>query len=158
MDGEREFVEHFLYVFKAPVITWPGYEELAKGHRDRITTYRLAGVKDIQEKKATDYEAMLYVSTASLAVPLDHDWVKLYTRLFREFYGSEKSDYIGITEEKVYENELHQLYRLKSWIYKRQMEHLKPLLRDAKKSSKEGKNDQDSKVSTLFDFIGDKLM
>lgn len=139
-------------MFKAPVITWPGYEDLAKNHKDRIITYRLVGVKDIQEKKAVDYEAMLYISTASFDAPLSHEWVKLYARLFRQYYGSEKSDAIGITEEKVYDNELHQLDRLKSWIYKRQMDYLKPMLRNGKKGK--GKiNDGADKTGTLFDFM-----
>lgn len=154
MNGEREFVEHFMYVFKAPVITWPGYEDLAKDHKDRIMTYRLAGVKDIQDKKATDYEAMLYISTASFVSPLSHEWVKLYTQLFRRYYGAENSDAIGITEEKVYDNELHQLDRLKSWLYQKQMGHLKPLLREEKARTKpQDIVEYDAKTPTLFDFM-----
>lgn len=158
MNAENEFVELMLYVFKAPVIVWPGYEDMAKPHQSKITIHRLSCLEEIQKKKATDYEAMLYISTASLISPLGHEWTKIYTDIFRKYYGAEKCDQMGIVNyEKIYNHEAHQLVRLKEWIYKKQVEALKPLLKsdNGKKNGAKARDPEPvEKVPTLFDFMG----
>ena len=60
----------------APIIVFKGYEDMVTEEmKTRIMAERLKNNDDT----ATDYEAMIYLHTASLAVPLSEDWYNIYT-------------------------------------------------------------------------------
>jgi len=68
---------------------------------------------------ATDYEAMVYLHTASLAVPFSQEWYNIYTFLFSK-YHPEQAKVIGVYREQLTELEQHELTKLKKWIYQQQ--------------------------------------
>ena len=120
-----DFVNHLLYVFDAPIIIIPNYKEnISKNLIESAHLYRLLETNQVENKMATDYEVMLYIHTASFAGPLSHDWFKIYLNTFSKYYEVKP-----LLENNLFEglddNELEQLQDLKSWIYKKQTNHLK---------------------------------
>jgi len=126
---KRNFFNYFYYVYEAPVITAPGYENrITSNINENIHMYRLLEAKDICNKLATDYEAMLYIHTASFFQPLSHRWYKIYLHTFSQYHDVNQilSNY---PMEKMKEHELDHLQNLKSWIHKRQSEYIKDILK-----------------------------
>ena len=78
----------------------------------------------------TEFEAMLYVSTASLAQPLTHNWVEIYMWLFRH-WNSQQVDEIEIDGHELDRGQVEHLNRLRRWIYPTQLNHLKAKQREA---------------------------
>ncbi len=128
-EAKRDFVNHFLYVFKAPIVTMPQYEDLITSEmKEKTTIYRLVGAKEIDQERCTDYEAMLYLHTASLMNPFSHSWYKIYMHTFSKFYDINMILNSDEKLEKIYDNEMDDLNHLKSWIYKKQIDQIKPNL------------------------------
>lgn len=125
---EEDFVDRLMYVFKAPIITWPSFEsDITQEMHATATLHRLAMTATaLKIEEATDYEAMLYIMTASMVNPLSHSWVKIYGYLFGKFYPQNAQLNEGL--EKPSEWELSRdLKQLKTWIYRKQKEHMKEL-------------------------------
>jgi len=119
-----DFVNHLLYVLDAPIITMPGYKDtITKNMTERVHLYRFLETNEIKNKMATDYEVMLYTHTASFWGPLSHSWFKIYLNTFSKYYDG-KYLLRDHPLEDLDANELEQLEDLKSWIYKKQTEHL----------------------------------
>jgi len=79
---------------------------------------QLAQTKGQKIEMATDYEAMIYLSTASLSAPLSRSAQKIYFHLFKKFYP-QKSDFIPDYEAKLDIQTEPELVRLKRWLYKK---------------------------------------
>jgi len=100
----------------APIVVFRGCEDLvtermkAKIHIERLLN---------NEEAATDYEAMVYLHTASLAVPFSHEWYNIYSYLFSKYYPDQAKG-IGVYREGIQENEKRELSQLKKWIYQQQ--------------------------------------
>jgi hypothetical protein len=123
--------EQFIYLISGPRLSWPGWEDTLERHNHEITLRRLAHAREIfEEEMCTEFEAMLYVSTASLAHPLSHDWVEIYGWLFSR-WNPEASQEIWGTPRELDPNQLEELNRLRRWIFQRQMNHLKASRREA---------------------------
>ena len=124
---DEDFVDRLMYVFKAPIITWPGFEsDITQEMHVNVTLHRLAMTATaLKIEEATDYEGMLYIMTASMANPLSHSWVKIYGYLFGKFYPQNAHLNEGL--EKPSEWEFRELKQLKVWIYRKQKEHMKEL-------------------------------
>ena len=102
----------------APIVVFRGFEDLVTEEmKTKITIKRLA---DPLSDTATDYEAMIYLHTASLAVPFSKDWYNIYTYLFSKHYP-EQAKRIGVHRDKLTELEKKKLEDLKKRIYKQQM-------------------------------------
>jgi len=102
----------------APIVVFRGFEDLVTEEmKARITVERLA---DPFSNTATDYEAMVYLHTASLAVPFSEDWRNIYMYLFSKYYPTH-AERIGVYKDKLTEQEKRKLKDLKKWIYKQQM-------------------------------------
>jgi len=103
----------------APIIAYTGWEDVVTDDmKNRIQIERLAN--PLMET-ATDYEAMIYLHTASLATPLSHEMQNIYSFLFTK-YHSEQAKGIGVYTEKISETEQRELAKLKKWIHDKQKE------------------------------------
>ena len=103
----------------APIVVFTGCEDLVtENMRTRISMERLLTF----DETATDYEAMVYLHTASLAVPFNEEWYHIYSFLFSK-YHSEQAKRIGVYREKIAEHERRELSKLKKWIHKQQMDY-----------------------------------
>lgn len=83
---------------------------VTKEMKTRIKTERLSTPLS---ETATDYEAMVYLHTASLAIPLSREWYNIYTFLFSK-YHPEQAKRIGVYREQITKLEQHELRRLKN--------------------------------------------
>ena len=123
-----------------PIVVWQGYEDyVPESLRGRVLMERLVqvyrwassrGADGDCLEEATDVEALIYLHTASLAVPLDHHWCKVFFYLARKYFG----DKVGFLKEygelDAYESQL--LRELKEWIRRVQREHVKEKKRGGK--------------------------
>ena len=121
---EEQFVDQFMYPLTGPHLAYPGYEDTLP-RRDEITQQRLLHGKEIfEEEMATEFEAMLYLSTASLSAPMTHDWFAIYMWLFNR-WKPEAAEDMDIGVEVLDRNQVEELNRFRRWIYRTQMNHLK---------------------------------
>ena len=135
--SDNEFVHEILYTFMAPGVTMPGYEDMYTPHKDRVMAQRVAHHPEIFEtKRCTEYEAMLYVSTATLVHPVSREWVHIYGWLFDRHYTllsagatHDQKLALGIEDSLPLDSQEQQMLAgLRAWICKKQMEHLKSKL------------------------------
>ena len=102
----------------APIIAYTGWEDVVTDDmKNKIQMERLAN--PLMET-ATDYEAMVYLHTASLATPLSREMTDVYSYLFSKFH-TEQAKKIEVYTDKITETEERELSRLKKWIFQKQM-------------------------------------
>lgn len=93
---------------------------ITEENRQRIEIERLKQIKEANGEKideATDYEALIYIYTVSLAMPLSSMWQRIYQHLFKKFHP-DKSDFIPDYEARLDIQSEPQLKRLKAWLWK----------------------------------------
>lgn len=129
---ENRFKLELLYTISAPIITFPNCESNVT--KENKTQYQLEGmlhIKEIFEKEeAPDYHAMIYLSGRSLLDPLDHTFSRIYLSLGKKYWG-EKADWLKDVPPLDI-NEQEHLIRFKRWIFKKQIEYLKPQTKELK--------------------------
>jgi hypothetical protein len=81
-------------------------------------------------KTASDTEAMVYLSTASMANPMSEEWSRIYFHLFYNYLKRKKipinADMRFLSENKTLRNsDRRELERLKKWIFEQQQKDLK---------------------------------
>ena len=110
-------------VFTRPIIGHTAWaDSITAEQKARIEVERMKQIAEAKGEKiteATDYEAMIYIMTASPSAPLDRTHQKIYFHLFKRFYP-DKSDFIPDHEANI-EGDLlaeRDLIRLKRWLYK----------------------------------------
>ena len=125
--NEEEFVDFFLYLLKATLILYPGWEESFRDRMNDVTPQRFLRHRELfAQKMCTQYEAMLYISLATLVAPPSHDWYEIYMWLFRR-WNMDASEKIGMDDvpEELNVNQREDLDGLRLWVFKGQMQHLK---------------------------------
>jgi len=132
--GDRQFKKHAIDMINSmqfPIITWPGYEKnYPEELRNRIVIDRMAQLMRDQKEfrlRATDSEALGYLSTASLINPLGADYTEIMSYLFNKVGKNLKipmpKGLIPKTEISNYR--MSRLNRLKEWIRKKQYQAIK---------------------------------
>ncbi len=105
--------------FLAPIIAYTGWEDVVTDEmKMRIQMERLANPS---RETATDFEAMVYLHTASLGTPLSREMTNVYSYLFSK-YHTEQAKKIDVYTDKITEIEERELTQLKKWIFQRQVE------------------------------------
>ncbi len=123
---EKEFVDTMMYGLRAPLIVTPSYVDgVTSEQSDKHRLYCIAkAIECVKNKEATDYDAMLYYSYASLENMPSHDNAECYMYLFFKFYkDAEKT--LGTKCPELDINQLESIKKLKQWIYKKQIEGMK---------------------------------
>jgi len=119
--GSKMFMQLFEALFERPIIGHTAWaDSITSEQKARIKVERLKQIAEADGEKiteATDYEAMIYLSTLSLAEPLGRVAQKIYFHLFKKFYP-DKSDFIPDYEAKLDIQSEPELKRLKQWLYK----------------------------------------
>jgi hypothetical protein len=128
---QREAEERMLdvlHVFTRPIIVWPGYQDMAipPDIRSRITTERLRYAM-VDERSATEEEAMWYISTASLINPLGYHWTNIFMYLTRRFLKKEGRELPDFLRNNIVldDFEERQLKEIRDWIYRKSVEAVK---------------------------------
>jgi hypothetical protein len=123
----QAFVDQMMYMVVGPFIGFPGWEDELRNHKTEILLQRMLHSKEVFEtQQSTEFEAMLYVSTASLAHPIGHDWAQIYMWLFKR-WQPEAAQKLQIEPDRpeLNVNQQEDLARLRRWIFKHQMDHIK---------------------------------
>jgi hypothetical protein len=127
-----QFVDQLMYSITAPFIGYPGWgddPQFWEPHKTRVTMERLLHHQEIhRDKVASEYETMLYLSSASLAAPMTHDWGQVYFYLFTRCMD-EQAKVIGNEVKELNVNQREDLARLRQWIFRQQMAHMKAELK-----------------------------
>lgn len=143
---EKQFADKFVYLLTSPCLYMPMWEP-HKEMLDKRRIYLLAEPDCYDKKESTDYDALIYVQTASMNFPLDTEWYNIFMWLFMRYYGDitppewkeEHKKELDICEKQ-------SLIRLKQWIFKKQIE-------DIKTKEKKNKKVEEKKQSTFDMFI-----
>ena len=125
--GSEKFVLQMMYLLQAPMMGMPMWLDTLAQHKDEITMQRLLhGMEIFNSQKCTEFEAMLYISTASLEYALNHDWAEIYMYLFKK-WSPEKAKAAGIEppDELSRYPQQKDLNKLRHWIFRNQMNHLR---------------------------------
>lgn len=118
-------IDFIAFKLLAPIIGHIGWEDIInKQMKNEVVLQRLMKVND--DYKSTDYEAMVYLHTASLAFPFNETWFNIYTYLFNNFYKDNlPEDMKNIGVKELNSLEIQELDKLKKWIYKQQVYEFK---------------------------------
>ncbi|MDP3064137.1 MAG: hypothetical protein Q8O40_13145 [Chloroflexota bacterium] len=125
--NDEQFVDYFMYLLMAPLILYPGWEESFRDRMSDVTLQRMIHHKEIfTQQMCTEYEAMLYISSATLVASPSHDWYVIYMWLFKR-WNKEAAEKIGMDDapEKLNSNQQEDLAGLRQWIFKGQRTRLK---------------------------------
>ena len=118
------------YAALAPAVVWPGHENLVPKHlleraAEERTKHSPACVK---EEIATLFDALVYLHSASLAVPFNKAWFDIYAWLFARFFP-EHAAKLGLpSPAKLEPHEEYELEQLRRWIYRQQVKAIKAKL------------------------------
>ncbi len=126
-------ISEIVGVFTDPIIVFPGGwgDTLPEWLKTSITLERLIeNMKVIkgEEMTGTDAEACAYLYTASLTQPMDHDWCQIYLYIAGKVYEKQRTPQSGVTMpedirvEKLSDEQMRDLNRLKAWLYQRRVQ------------------------------------
>lgn len=122
--GQRMF-EMLAGMFFRPIIGHTVWKDsITEEQKQRIQIERLKQIAESNGEPittATDYEAMIYIMTASLSAPLDRTYVHIYSFLFRKFYPDKAKEIFPDHEGQKLDQwtEEPELTRLKQWLWKK---------------------------------------
>ncbi len=88
-----------------------------------IKTQRLLQVMRGEKDKATDAEALAYVSNASLCQPLGHDMADIYSYLFTRVMGDRAP--ADLRKDSISDYQMSILRDLKFWLWNQRAKHRK---------------------------------
>jgi hypothetical protein len=115
---------------------WPPSEQLVKDIKNELK-------KHPKRKTASDLEAMTYLSTASMAAPLNNQYYRIYFYLTQKYLKSkgwkkhDKNMKFLKEHKTLSEYDKRELNRLKIWIFKKQKKELAERRKQSKKLRKE---------------------
>ena len=114
-------IEGLVGALTDPIIVFdPGWADvLPDWLKAEITLQRLAQQMKGEEGIATDAEALAYVSNASLAVPLDSDWVEIYQYLFTSVMKDKVPE--EMSRESLDNRRMRLLRELKQWLWRQKV-------------------------------------
>jgi hypothetical protein len=116
-----------------PIVVYPGgwADTLPEWLKHAIITERMVmNLKALngEEITGTDAEACAYLYTACLCFPFDQDWTNIYLYVTSQVYSRHRTQESGtqvpedIRVDKLDEQQINDLRRLKDWIYKKRVE------------------------------------
>ncbi len=125
-DEEKKFELEFHYMLSCPIITMVGYEDdLNKDMKDKYITEAMLNVLEtFKKEEAPDYHVCIYLSQVSLVKPLGRSFTNIYINLMKKQFKGIKDDK-SISDVDLDKNEIEELSKLKKWIFKKQIEHIK---------------------------------
>jgi len=124
LKSEDYYLSELAGTFCDPIIAYPGGwgDMIPDWLKQTIIMERLlmnmAAVSG-KEPTGTDAEACAYLMTASLDFPFDHDWTQIYLYVAgRVCSKAGKEVPSDIKVESLNNEQMHDLNRLKAWIYR----------------------------------------
>ncbi len=108
-----------------PIVVYPGGwgDTVPDWLKNAITLERMLANMGKNGATGTDAEACAYLMTASLAQPIDSDWVQIYLyvagKTSKQWNNNDMPDDIAVSEISNYQ--MGKLADLKDWIYKQRV-------------------------------------
>ena len=126
---DQGFVDHMMYILTAPFIGFPGWEDGWDANNNKTTAlvHRLGNQQEIfRDSVCSEFEAMVYLSTATMIGPISHDWGQVYMWLFQRWKPdlSKELDVLPDRPE-LNQNQRDDLTQLRRWIFEQQVRRLK---------------------------------
>ena len=126
---DEQFVDQFMYLLTAPYMFYPPWDTVWDANDNKTTAklHRLIHALEIFDtEQCTEFEAMLYISTATQVAPPSHDWFNIYMWLFNRWNPelAQQNDLIPDRPE-LNVNQQEDLARLRRWIFSQQLAHLR---------------------------------
>ena len=142
------------YALLAPTILHPGWMDAPEHLIRKAKIHRLLYAPVIvEEERADDLDALLYLQSASLSVPFDSHWTRIYLHLFKKYYGHiAPPEILEDAPDELDNYEKTLLDDLKHWIFKQQMKAIEEKLkknRKSKSSTKKTKNEATTQTTLL---------
>lgn len=124
---EDKYPELMAHAVLAPVVANPlSMDTVENQHVQKARVYRLAKLaKGDFEEIATDFEAMIYLMTQSMAAPFTDRWYRIYFYLFRKEFPKAEGVLHENDGRSLDNMEETSLRNLKLWIYRKQKEAMK---------------------------------
>ena len=151
-------------VFTDPILVFPGGwgDSLPEWIKPAITMERLMeNMKALkgEEMTGTDAEACAYLYTVSLTQSMDHDWTQIYLYIAGKVYERHRTKESGVTMpadiavDKLDDEQMRDLDRLKAWIYEKR----KTARLDRDRAERRQKREEEAAATeaaqpALFDF------
>lgn len=131
MTMDRQTIKNRIYDALAPMVLYPGGGEHNPNHTPLIIQRRVIdGIANPKRIKATDLEVFLYLMSATLCFPPDHDAFKAIAYLCRkempDVAKAGDMPEVQIDQEYSVKNLIDRLGRD---IYKSQLKQLEPVMR-----------------------------
>lgn len=124
----EKMVDRLIEVFAAPIITWPGFEDVVpEWMKKQAIVERMIQHMQGNYDEGTDIEALIYLHTASLARPFNEEWGRIYMHLFKKYAWDKVKDnpaFSFLEGIELDEREKSLLADLKRWIKRTQRKHL----------------------------------
>jgi len=104
-----------------PIVLHPGWREVPEHLIEEIMIQRRQQAERGEKGEATDAEILAYLYTASLAAPMDHEYVNIYMHLLQKYLDQKKIERPDFLREDVELSEYEQglLRELRRWIWSR---------------------------------------
>ena len=122
-------MNQFMYLLMAPYMFYPPWGDVWDANDNKTTAkfQRLIHAGEIFEaQQCTEFEAMLYISTATLSHPSGHDWFNIYMWLFNRWNPERAKEQDLLPDRpELNVNQKEDLSRLRRWIFSQQMGHIK---------------------------------
>ncbi len=107
---------------KAPLVLHPGSFDVPDALKKMIVAARIKeGKKVLEEEMAHEVEALLYLHSASLVMPLDEDAANVYAYLFAKYFPDHA--HVVDAPEELSDYEKHLLKDLRRKIYAKQVRY-----------------------------------
>jgi hypothetical protein len=156
----NSMVDDLVGTLTDPIIVYPGGwgDSLPEWLKNAITLERLTeNMKTTkgEQPTGTDAEACAYLNTASLTMPMDYDWSRIYLYVAGKTYvrwrKSKMPDDIRV--ESLNSQQTADLNRLKEWLYRRRTTVRQELERIERRQQKEVEVvKQKTEQPALFEF------
>lgn len=130
---QKKFVNTLMYGLRAPMVFgtggW-GNDFPESQHQMRNMILLASCSKCADEEKCIMFDVMAYMWSVAFEAPLQKTWQKIYFHAFRESLPKEWKLLVEDNPDferdaELFENEIDDMNRLRRWIFKRQMDHIK---------------------------------
>lgn len=120
--------------------------------KEQATLERMVMVRT-GEPTGTDAEAAIYLMSASLEAPLDHDWAEIYLWVARKALVSHGTKVPGdLIVEKISDYQMGKLNHLKRWIYERRVASRVKVPRQPESKTGVKPHEKVTQQQNMFDF------
>ena len=150
----REFVDRVMYWLTAPYLSWPGWESIWENNdnKNKALIRRLVHQQEVWEaQQCTEFEAMLYISTATMESPPGHVWAEIYFWLFRCEFPDQADQVLGDSGQRELDpDQKEMLSRLRHWIFRQQLNHMKAKVRGETAAVRQEREELQAQQTRLF--------